>query len=504
MQKNAGLVAIFAILVAVAAFFVFPPGQKTKLGLDLQGGLAVILEAQDSQRTPRTEDGMKQAISIIDKRVNGLGFVEPEIQRQGQWKVSVQLPGIKDPQTALNIIGKTAVLEFYDTNQFGTAYASQDEALKAAGVATVDALPATSRVIQWPVGVNGATTDRYYLVTTDPVLTGTDLSSAKQGFDQNNQPKVDMEFNSDGAKKFSDITSKMAQAAQVTGQDQLLAIVLDGRLESAPRVQEQISGGKAEITGKFTLAEAQQLALVLQTGALPVELKVVSQSTIGAVLGKASLRQALLAGGVGLLLVLIFMIAFYRLLGLIADIALLCYGVLFWGILNAIGVTLTLPGIAGALITLGMAVDANVLIFSRIREEVAGGKTLRTAFDAGTKRALRSVLDANVTTMLTAAVLFWAAAGGVRGFALTLGIGVILSLFTAVVLVQAMLNVLAGTSLFRNVSLLGLKTSADRALVRQAAAPAPVAATPAPSTQKLGKMPQPKGKKKKATSEKAK
>ena len=503
MQKNVGLVAVFAILVAVAAVFVFPPGQKTKLGLDLQGGLAVILEAQDSQRAPRTEDGMKQAISIIEKRVNGLGFVEPEIQRQGQWKVSVQLPGIKDPQTALDIIGKTAILEFYDTNQFGTPYSAQADALKAAGVESADKLPTTTRLISWPAKAD-STADRWFVVTTEPKLTGADLQSAKVGFDTNNQPKVDMVFKSEGATKFADLTDQMAQTAQLTGQDQLLAIILDNVVQSAPRVQERIDGGRAEISGHFTLAQAQELALVLQTGALPVELKVVSQNTIGAVLGKASLRQALLAGGVGLILVLIFMIAFYRLLGLVADIALVCYGVLFWGILNAIGVTFTLPGIAGIIITLGMAVDANVLIFSRIREEVAGGKTLRTAFAAGTKRALRSVLDANITTMLTAAVLFFAAAGAVRGFALTLGVGVLLSLFTAVVLVQAMLNLLSGTSLFRNLSLLGLKTSADRALVPQMAAPVQVPGEPQPVKKAPGNAPQPKGKAKKATSEKAK
>jgi preprotein translocase subunit SecD len=461
MQKNVLLVAVFAVVVVVAAFFVFPPAQKTKLGLDLQGGLAVILEAQDTARAPRTEDGMKQAVSIISDRINRLGYVEPEIQRQGPWKISVQLPGIKDPQAALDIIGKTAVLEFYDVNQFGTPYSSEAEALKAAGVTSQDQLPATSRIISWPKSNGG--TDAWYDVSTPPVVTGADLSNASVGYDQNNQPKVNMSFNSAGATKFADVTGKMAQKAQLTGQDQLLAIVLDGVVQSAPRVQEQISGGNAEITGHFTLAQAQQLALVLKTGALPIELKVVSTTSIGATLGKASLNQALIAGGVGLLLVLIFMIAFYRLLGLIADIALICYGIIFLGILNAIGVTLTLPSIAGMILTLGMAVDANVLIFSRIREEVANGKTIKTAFDAGTKRALRSVLDANITTMLTAAVLFWAAAGGVRGFALTLGIGVMLSLLTAVVLVQALLNVLAGTPLFRNLSLLGLKSSAERA-----------------------------------------
>ncbi|MBC7293726.1 MAG: protein translocase subunit SecD, partial [Thermoleophilia bacterium] len=374
--------------------------------------------------------------------------------RQGKWKISVQLPGIKNTEEALAVIGKTAVLEFYDVKQFGTPYASEAEALKAAGVDKATDLPADKRIIFWPAA-KGNGTDQWFLVTTPPKLTGSALTGAQVGYDQFNNPKVDMQFNDEGAKVFADVTGQMAETALVTGQDQRLAIVLDGTVESAPRVQEKIEGGRAEITGKFTLDEAKNLALVLQTGALPVELKPVSQNAIGATLGKAALNQALLAGAVGLLLVMIFMVAYYRLLGLVADIALIIYGVLFLGILNGIGVTMTLPGIAGMILTLGMAVDANVLIFARMRDEVAAGKSIGSATSAGFRKAFRAIFDCNMTTILTAVILFWAASGGVKGFALTLGVGVALSMFTAVVVTRSMLSLLSGWKPFRTPKLLG-------------------------------------------------
>jgi preprotein translocase subunit SecD len=278
------------------------------------------------------------------------------------------------------------------------------------------------------------------------------------GFDQNNRPKVDFQLKGEGATKFAELTDTLAKRGQIVGQDQLLAIVLDGTVESAPRVLERIDGGQVEITGRFTLQEAKDLQVVLQTGALPIELKVVDERSVGATLGKESLNQALIAGGIGLVVVLIFMVAYYRLLGLVADIALLIYGTLLWGVLNAIGATLTLPGIAGIILTLGMAVDANIIIFSRTKEEIVAGKTVRTAIQTGFRKAFTAIVDANVTTIITAVVLFFTATGGVRGFALTLGIGILLSMFTAILVTRSLLVVLAASGLFRNMSLLGLKT----------------------------------------------
>jgi len=443
-----------AILLGVAAYFAFPLG-KTNLGLDLQGGLAVILEAQDSAKAPRTDEGMTQAVKIIQNRVNKLGVAEPEIQRQGEWKISVQLPGIENTEEALSIIGKTAVLEFYDVAAFGAAYASEAEALAAAGVESAADLPVDTRIVHWSVE-GGNVSDQWFVLESAPLLTGSMLTGAQNSFDTFNNPKVDMQFNDEGAQIFSDVTRKMAETAQITGQDQRLAIVLDANVESAPRVQEQIDGGRAEITGKFTVDDAKSLALVLQTGSLPVELKAVSQNAVGATLGKAALNQALIAGAVGLLLIMVFMIAYYRLLGLVASVALIIYGVLFLGILNGIGVTMTLPGIAGMILTLGMAVDANVLIFARMRDEVAAGKSVVSATGAGFRKAFRAVFDCNMTTILTAIVLFWAASGGIRGFALTLGVGVALSMFTAVLVTRSMLMLLSLWKPFRNRKLLGL------------------------------------------------
>jgi preprotein translocase subunit SecD len=453
-QRDAVILALAVVLLAVFAYFAFPLS-KTNLGLDLQGGLAVILEA------PPNTDGAKvdQALKIIQDRVNRLGVAEPEIQKQGELKISVQLPGISNPEQALETIGKTAVLEFHEVSTFGTPYASEAEALKAANVTTrqeLEALDGYHQVIHFgPDGGNSS--DQWFLVTTAPKLTGAMLKDAQLGYETNsNKPKVDMQFTDEGATLFAELTKKLADASAVTGETQLLAIVLDGEVESAPRVQEEITGGRAEITGKFSLDEAKALVLVLQTGALPVELTPVSQNTVGATLGKAALNQALLAGLIGLLLIMVFMIAYYRLLGVVASVALIVYAVMFIGILNVIGVTMTLPGIAGMILTLGMAVDANVLIFARMRDEVRAGKTVQAATSAGFKKAFRAVFDCNMTTVITAIILFFAATGGVKGFALTLGVGVVLSFFTAVVVTRSILSLLSGWRPFRNMRLLGL------------------------------------------------
>ncbi len=454
IQRDALFLVLVAILLGVFAYFAFPLS-NTNLGLDLQGGLAVILEAPEGTES----DKVDQALSIIQDRVNRLGVAEPEIQKQGELKISVQLPGIDNPEQALATIGKTAVLEFHEVSAFGAPYASEAEALKAAGVSTpqeLDALDSYHNIVHWgPSGGNA--TDQWFLATTEPKLTGAMLDNAEVGYEQNsNKPKVDMQFTSEGGDLFAELTKKLADQALITGEDQLLAIVLDGEVESAPRVAQEITGGRAEITGNFPMDEARALVLVLKTGALPVELTPVSQNTVGATLGKAALNQGLLAGFIGLLLIMVFMMAYYRLLGVVASIALIIYSVLFLGILNAIGVTMTLPGIAGMILTLGMAVDANVLIFARMRDEVAAGKTVAAATSAGFKKAFRAVFDCNMTTIITAVILFFAATGGVKGFALTLGVGVALSLFTAVLVTRSMLSLLSGWRPFRNLRLLGL------------------------------------------------
>jgi protein-export membrane protein SecD len=315
-------------------------------------------------------------------------------------------------------------------------------------------------LIRWPQGSDSdSQADQYFVVSVLPPVTGSMLTGADVGSDNTHgNYLVSMDFNDEGAAAFAQTTGDMAATGEITGVTQRLAIVLDGSVESAPTVKDKIEGGSAQITrgGGFPLKEARSLALVLQTGALPVELVPISQSEIGATLGKTALTQALIAGAVGLILIMVFMIAYYRLLGLVACVALVIYGVLFLGILNAIGVTMTLPGIAGMILTLGMAVDANVLIFARMRDEVAAGKTLGAATSAGFRKAFRAVFDCNMTTVLTALVLFLTATGGIKGFALTLGIGVVLSFLTAVAVTRSMLNLLSGWRPFRTPRLLGL------------------------------------------------
>ncbi len=464
-KRDALVLALVAIMLGVCAYFAFPLS-KTNLGLDLQGGLAVILQAKESAEATDIYGSMDAAIdkakTIIKDRVDKLGVAEAEIQRQGATKISVQLPGIENTQQALDLIGKTAVLEFFDIAEFGQAFGSNEEALASVGAATADDLPKGYSVVFWPQKDGGV--DQYYVVTTPPPVTGAMLKNARWEYGQLDKPQVSMTFNATGTEAFAAITKRMAETGAIVNAPQRLAIVLDGRVESAPQVHEEISGGQAEITGNFTVEQAKNLELVLQTGALPVELVVVSQNAIGATLGKTALNQALIAGAVGLLLIMVFMVAYYRLLGLVACVALVIYSVLFLGVLNAIGVTMTLPGIAGMILTLGMAVDANVLIFARMRDEVAAGKTVAAATSAGFKKAFRAVFDCNMTTIITALILFWSATGGIKGFALTLGVGVVLSFLTAVLVTRSMLNLLSRWRPFRNRRLLGLHVPREKML----------------------------------------
>jgi preprotein translocase subunit SecD len=457
-KRDVLILVLVAALVGAMAYFAFPLS-KTHLGLDLQGGLSVILQVKQSDQTTDNADKVDQDIQVIQNRVNKLGVAEPEIRRLGKWQISVQLPGIQDQARALEIIGKTAVLEFFAVSDFGDAYSTEAEALASAGVQTADALPKGQELIYWPKTESPSrTADEYYIVKTVAPVTGSMLKNA--GWDSQsstgNGYRVTMDFNSVGAEAFAKITKQLAEIGDATGVTQELAIVLDGTVESAPTVKQEISGGNAEITGNFTIQDVKDLALVLKTGSLPLTLEPVNQNAIGATLGKTALKQALIAGAIGLLLIMVFMIAYYRLLGVVACVALVIYGVIFIGILNAINATMTLPGIAGMILTLGMAVDANVLIFARMRDEIAAGKTIGAATSAGFKKAFRAVFDCNMTTVLTAIVLFLTATGGIKGFALTLLIGVILSFLTAVAVTRSMLNLLSGCRPFRSLKLLGL------------------------------------------------
>jgi protein-export membrane protein SecD len=298
-------------------------------------------------------------------------------------------------------------------------------------------------------------------------MTGEAIKSARASFDQAGAPNVIMEFTSEGSKTFQEITRELYRSGLLKNEPQTFAIVLDNVMESDPMIdytdptlRDGIAGGSAEISGGgMTVQESKDLAFVLNTGALPVKLETAFEQQVSATLGKDSLDQALIAGLAGLGLVLIYMLLFYRFLGLVADLALIVYGILLWGLFNVIPVTLTLPGIAGLILTIGVAADANVVIFERIKEEVSLGKTVRSAVNSGYALGFKTILDANVLTLLTAVVLFIFATAQPKGFAVTLILGVIVSMFTAVLFTRAILGVLAGFAFFNRPSLMGVRPS---------------------------------------------
>ncbi len=402
MRQHSLLKLVISVAIIICAFFflVQPLASSIRQGLDLQGGTHVVLEAVDTAQAQVNDDAMNRVVAIMEKRVNSLGLTEPIIQREGERRVIIELPGIKDPDAAIRTIGKTAMLEFRDEEG-------------------------------------------------NTVLTGTDLKDAQASTNpQTGQNVVNLEFSDEGAQKFADLTMKNV--------GRTIAILLDGEVLTAPNVREPILGGRAEITGQKTLEEAQNLAVVLRSGALPVKVEIIETRTVGPTLGQDSKDKSQFAFVVGLGAVVLFMIFFYHLSGFIADVALMAYTVMLLGILYLMDATLTLPGVAGIILSIGMAVDANVLIFEHFKEEYqVNRKSLRLAMDAGFKRAFTTIFDSNVTTLIAAGVLFFLGTGTIRGFAITLGVGTILSMFTAITLTQYLLKLMINSKLSENPSLYG-------------------------------------------------
>jgi preprotein translocase subunit SecD len=363
------------------------------------------------------DNAVSQALETIRNRIDQFGVSEPVIVRQGDNQILVQLPGVKDPQRALDLIGKTAQLEFKLVDEDNAASA------QASGIAPEGSELLTMKVRNRETGI---TTTSPILLKKQSVLTGELLTDARVriGGDFGNEPYVAIEFNSEGARIFD----------QVTGANvgKRLAIILDNNVYSAPAIRERISGGKASITGGFTNDEAKDLSIVLKAGALPAPVKVVQNITIGPTLGQDSIKKGLQAAVLGALLIIFFMIYYYRLSGVVADIALFLNLLYLLGVFSLFKFTMTLPGIAGIILLMGIGVDTNVIIFERIREELRLGKTVRAAVDSGYTRAWLTVVDAHVTTLITALFLFIFGTGPIRGFALTLSIGIIINLFTAV------------------------------------------------------------------------
>jgi preprotein translocase subunit SecD len=387
-------------------------GASGQRSLDITNNAGLItLTPTDPALTERIRQAVDQSIQIIERRVNELGLVEPTIQREGIDRILVQVPGLQDPSRLKEILGKTAKLDFRMVDQSMTA----EQAMEGHA-------PPDSEVLQGEGGVP-------YLIEKRVLVSGADLTDAQPGFDQNtSQPVVNFRFNSSGARKFAEATQANVGKP--------FAIVLDNKVVEAPNIREPILGGAGQISGRFTVQQANDLAILLRAGALPAPLTIIEERTVGPGLGQDSITAGEHAAYAGAALVIIFMFVTYGLFGLFANIAVAINIAMIFGVLSLLSATLTLPGIAGIVLTVGIAVDSNVLIYERIREEVRHGRTAINAIDAGFSRALATILDSNITTFIAAAVLFYIGTGPVRGFAVTLGIGILTSLFTAFTLTR--------------------------------------------------------------------
>jgi preprotein translocase subunit SecD len=378
------LLAVILVIAAAIYFSINPIKNEAKLGLDLQGGAHVVLQAVPDEGKKITKDDMLKLTAIMRQRVDEFGVSEPIIQPEGDDRLIVELAGVDNPDEAIELLGRTAKLEFQDPNG-------------------------------------------------QVIVSGADLKDAKAYIEPTSgKAEISLEFNPEGAKKFG------AATARLVGQP--IAIILDGQVIQAPSVNEPIMNGQARITGEFTFEEASQNAALLRGGALPVNVEIMEKRTVGPTLGRDSLDKSYQAATYGIIAILIFMIGYYRLPGLLANLALALFMLLELWVLNLLNVTLTLPGIAGILLSIGMAVDANVIIFERIKEELRAGKSLNAGIDSGFKRGFVAIFDANVTTLIACAVLFYFGTGSIKGFAVTLSIGILASMVTAIAFTRMILR----------------------------------------------------------------
>jgi preprotein translocase subunit SecD len=388
-------------------------GQRSVDIVDAGGGLIQLTVTQPAL-IERVRQSVEQSIQIVERRVNELGTVEPLIQRQGVDRILVQVPGLQDPTRLKELLGKTAKLAF----RLVDLSMQPEQAVQSRPPPESEVLYGTAKEGRHP-----------YLIEKRVIVSGEELVDAQPGFDQRTgEPIVTFRFNSSGARKFAQVTQENVGRP--------FAIVLDNEVISAPVIREPIIGGSGQISGGFTIEQANDLAILLRAGALPAPLTIIEERTVGPGLGQDSIEKGKMASYVGSALVVAFMLATYGLFGLFANVAVAINVAMIFGILSLLNATLTLPGIAGIVLTVGIAVDSNVLIYERIREEVRHGRTPLMAIDAGFSRALATILDSNITTFIAAAVLFYIGTGPVRGFAVTLGIGIITTVFTAFTLTR--------------------------------------------------------------------
>ncbi|WP_107670532.1 protein translocase subunit SecD [Cyanothece sp. BG0011] len=435
---------IIALVIGAIALLNTIPLQ---LGLDLRGGAQLTIQLQPTEDAQTiSEEDLEAAKTVLQNRVDGLGVAEPVVQTLGQDKIVVQLPGVTDPEQAERVLGGTAQLEFRQQRQGTEGQLQAEFTIRQQKQAELDALRLGEPTPEEEQQIAELTesieeSNQALLALFDSVgLSGKNLKNARYGPTQGTEWEVIIDFDNEGGQKFAELTKNIA------GTGRSIGIFLDDVLISAPVVGAQfaaagITGGSAVITGNFTAETANELAVQLRGGSLPFPVEVVENRTVGATLGRESIQRSIYAAVAGLILVLIFMAVYYRLPGVLADLALAIYTLLTLACYSLIGVTLTLPGIAGFILSIGMAVDANVLIFERTREELRSGKTLYSGVESGFYRAFSSIIDSNVTTLIACAALFGLGSGLVKGFALTLAIGVLVSMFTALTCTRTFLLV---------------------------------------------------------------
>lgn len=463
MNRNIWLLILIIVLALVAIYIDLPssPGIHIALGpiqidkdfdirqgLDLQGGVQVLLVADLPADQEIEEGSMRQVATIVENRVNALGLTEPVVQLQGSRRIIVELPGIEDPEMAVSTIRETGLLEFVDAGYeflpaetlIQTTYPDLwADGAKTHAVSTTIPLTATG-ALTTPVTTGTQTVyatvlGGYHLKTANAV---TNTSGGEIG--------IAFELTDEGARYFSDFTAKHAD--NNNSPFYYLSIVLDKRVISSPHIVTPITEGRGEISGDFTLEEAQNLALQLRYGALPIPLKVESYRAVGPTLGHESVDRSIRAGAIGLSIVLLFMLLYYRVPGFLADLALILYFLFNLALYKIIPVTLTLPAITGFILSTGMAVDANILVFERMKEELRAGRKLTAAIEAGFSRAWTSIRDSNISTLITCAILFYFGstfgAGSVKGFAMTLALGVLINLFTAITVTRTFIRLVFG------------------------------------------------------------
>ncbi len=421
--------------ILVASIFVIYK-MPINLGLDLQGGTRLVFVGLDTDKVKVSDDSMQGVVAVIRNRIDALGVSEPVIQRKGRDQVIVELPGITDEGRAVALIGDTALLEFAEAEWAPSgAAALTPERIK-------EYYGADARLDSVPEVRDGQVISSRPIIIKKAALTGADLKAAYPQVDEYGNPSVGFELNPDGAKAFADLTTRHIEKP--------IAIILDRKVISAPNVKTPITEGRGIITGNFSAGEVRDLVIKLKAGALPIPVKMVETRNVGPTLGRDSVDRSKIAGIIGFIFIFFFMIIYYRLPGLIANIALFIYVFLMLALLAAFRTTLTLPGIAGLILSVGMAVDTNIIIFERLKEELRSGKTIKAGLDAAFDRAWTAILDSHMTIILTSITLFLVGTGTIKGFAITLSVGAVSSLFTATVLTKMMLAMLVESEVIPN------------------------------------------------------